>query len=90
MRDRYRLFRRNAVFYVQDNQTGQQTSLRTRDKAEAMRLLSAKNQSATRPELNRGMARVYLSCQSSDMLTRTWKTVMEEVAASYTGNTLKR
>ena len=37
MQDRFKLFRRGAVFYCQDRSTGQQKSLQTRDKAEARR-----------------------------------------------------
>ena len=38
MRDRYRLFRNNArggSYYIQDNVTGKQESLRTKDRSEA-------------------------------------------------------
>ena len=41
---RYRLFRRGwGTFYAFDNITKKQTSLGTRDKDEAQRLLNAKN-----------------------------------------------
>jgi hypothetical protein len=45
MNDRYRLFRRGwGTYYGEDSQTGQQFSLRTRDKAEAYRLVAARNE----------------------------------------------
>jgi len=45
MKSRFILFRRAGVFYSEDTTTGKQTSLRTKDEAEAVVLLNAKNES---------------------------------------------
>lgn len=78
MNNRYRLFRRGCRFYLQDNETRQQTSLRTSDPREAQRLLSARNESVRAPLLNLSLARAYLAAQDPGMASRTWKAVMEE------------
>jgi len=57
MNQRYRLFRRSGVFYCEDSESGQQTSLRTKDKAEALTLLHSKNESVRQPILNMRIAR---------------------------------
>ncbi|MCZ7640443.1 MAG: hypothetical protein M5U12_32935 [Verrucomicrobia bacterium] len=45
MKHRYRLFRRGwGTYYCEDRQTGKQETLRTRDKAEAYRLVAARNE----------------------------------------------
>ena len=44
MRQKYRMFLRGTVHWVQDNTTGKQESLGTRDRAEAKRLFNAKNE----------------------------------------------
>jgi integrase len=77
MQDRFKLFRRGAVFYYQDRSTGQQKSLQTRDKAEARRIIQAKNDTITQPLMNLVMARTYLAAQDPKMITRTWADVME-------------
>jgi hypothetical protein len=46
MKNRNRLYRRKlgGVFYVHDSETGKQETLRTKDKATALRLLHTKNE----------------------------------------------
>ena len=73
------MFRRKGVFYVHDNQSGKQTSLHTRSRADAERLYHAKNESAQGPLLNRDLGRVYLSASDPDATKRTWSAVMEEL-----------
>ena len=55
MKPRYRLYRRGASgrYYAQDGTTNKQESLGTSDKAEAVRLLNAKIESAYHPAFNR-------------------------------------
>ena len=53
------MFRRSRVYYLQDNLTGKQETLRTQIKADAERLLHAKNESAQGPLLSRDLGRVY-------------------------------
>ena len=38
------MYRRGDIYYLQNNSTGEQRSLRTNDKAEAKRILDAENQ----------------------------------------------
>jgi integrase len=73
------MFRRNGVFYVQDNQSGKQESLHTRKRADAERLCHARNEAAQGPLLNRDLGRVYLSASDPDSTKRTWSAVMEEL-----------
>ncbi|MCE7962293.1 MAG: hypothetical protein DYH05_07300 [Acidobacteria bacterium ACB1] len=49
MNQRYILFQRAGVFYCEDRQTGKQCSLRTRDKAEGITLLHARNETVRQP-----------------------------------------
>lgn len=91
MRDRYRIYQRNGgIFYAKDRKTGQSLSLATSDRGRAMRLLAAKNQAAEQPTLNVAMAKVYLSAQSPEFLTRTWADLIELVAKGYEGSTATR
>ena len=61
MKDRYRLFlRRKSVYYAFDNTTKTFQSLKTREKAEGVRLLLALNEAGKQPAMNLGRARVYL------------------------------
>lgn len=78
MKNRFRLFRRGRQFYLQDNETGRQTSLRTSDPREANRLLVARNDSVRAPLLNLSLARAYLAAHDPVMASRTWRAVMEE------------
>jgi len=61
MTSRFILFRRAGVFYSEDTTTRKQTSLRTKDEAEATVLLNAKNESFRQPVLNVQIARAYLT-----------------------------
>jgi hypothetical protein len=88
MRERYRMYqRKGGMFYAKDRKTGQRLSLNTTDKADAKRLLAAKNQATEQPYLNVSMAKVYLSAQSPEFFTRTWGTVLDHLAQSYEGAT---
>lgn len=85
MNQRFILFQRSGVYYCEDRETRKQISLRTRDRAEALTLLQAKNESARQPTLNLQMARVYLSAADPQVATRTWQTVMDEIIRTKTG-----
>ena len=80
MKLRFTLYRRSGVFYCQDNSTGQQTSLRTRDAGEAQTLLNAQNEAHRQPILNLHIARTYLSATDPEIAKRTWQAVMDEMA----------
>lgn len=90
MQDRYWMFQRKGVFYAQDKLSGKQKSLKTRDAAAARRMFSGLNQATEQPQMNLAMAKVYLSCKSDEMLSRTWDDVMKEMEQAYTGPTLVR
>ena len=64
MKTKYTLFRRNGIYYSQDSATGQQKSLRTRDEAEALKLISARNAPAT----NHFARLVILQSEAADLI----------------------
>jgi len=90
MKPRFMLFRRGAVFYCEDTSTRQQTSLRTRDQAEAQTLIHSKNEAFRQPTLNLQIARTYLSATDPEVGKRVWRTVMEEMSKTMSGATLRR
>jgi len=82
MQNRYSYFKRvNGVYYALDLQFQRQTSLKTRNEAQAQRLIAAKNQASDTPQLNRAMAKVYVSATSPELMTRTWMEVMTAYAS---------
>ena len=91
MKQRYRLFRRSwGMFYWIDDTTGKQGSLKTKEPAEAKRLLHAKNETEHLPSFNLKMARVYLQAADPKAVTRTWQYVMDQIVASKQGDTQHR
>ena len=81
MKTKYTLFRRGGVYYSQDRTTGKQTSLRTKDEAEARSLLNARNEAQRQPVLNLHLARAYLTASDPAYFERTWQTVMAQMQA---------
>jgi hypothetical protein len=78
MTQKFRLYRRsNDRFYAEDNAIGKQESLGTSDKAEALRLLLAKNEADQQPAFNAQIARTYLAAGEPALARRTWKEVMD-------------
>ena len=93
MKNRYRSVKvgsRGGTFYCEDTNTGKRNSLRTKDEAEAECLVHAKNEAERQPQLNRRMGMAYLSATDSDVVTRTWRVVMDEIIKDKKGSTLKR
>src|ERR1700733_2447778 len=91
MKLRYRLFlRRKSVYYDFDDTTKTFPSLKTKDKAEANRLLMAMNEAGQQPAMNLSLARVYLRHSAPLVTTRTWQNVLEEIIALKTGPTQAR
>jgi integrase len=83
MLERYRMYRRNGgSYYAKDKITGKAESLGITDKAAAKQLLVARNQAVAQPQLNRSLAKAYLSAKSPELLTRTWADVMEHYVKS--------
>ena len=91
MKLRYRLFlRRKSVYYAFDDQTKTFTSLKTKDKAEANRLLMAMNEAGQQPAMNLSLARVYLRHSDPMVSVRTWQNVLDEIIGLKTGPTQDR
>ena len=79
MKQRFILFRRAGGFYSEDTTTRKQTSLRTKDQAEALTLLHSKNEAHRQPVLNLHIARTYLTASDPAFAQRTWQNVMEQM-----------
>ena len=90
MKPRFILFRRNGTFYYQDNESGKQLSLRTKDEAEAQTLLNAKNESVRQPALNLQLARTYLTAADPKVQKRTWKDALDTLISTKRGATQDR
>ena len=90
MNQRFIMFPRKGIYYCEDKTTGKQTSLRTRDEAEAITLLHAKNESFRQPVLNLQIARTYLTACDPVLSERTWQHVMKQIISTKTDNTLER
>jgi hypothetical protein len=68
------LMRSNAS---KNSTTRKQTSLRTKDEAEAVVLLNAKNESFRQPVLNVQIARAYLTAGDPAFAQRAWQSIIE-------------
>lgn len=90
MKNRFILFQRSGVYYAEDTTTGKQSSLRTRDKADALRLLHVKNEAAHQPAMNLQIAQVYLQHSDPALAARTWQAVMETMISTKSGHNLER
>lgn len=87
MKQKYRLYRRKASgrYYAQVNATGQQESLGTSDRTEALRLICAKNEAEFQPAFNAHLARTYLSAGDPEIAKRDWQWVMDLLVRSKVG-----
>jgi hypothetical protein len=91
MKQAFGLIRRPwGVFYLKNKISGQQTSLKTSDKAEAQRILQAHNESEYQPHFNLSLARVYLNGADPKLATRTWQDVMENIVSKKLDETKHR
>jgi len=79
-----------GVFYLKNKTTGEQTSLKTRDRQEAERLLQAHNDTESQPHFNLALARVYINGADPKLISRTWQEVMEHIAGKKTDETRRR
>lgn len=77
---RYTMLRQESgIYYLQNRKTRRQKSLRTRDEAEARRLLNAYNETGENSaEVNRQIATAYFNAADPEMLKRTWRDVAEQ------------
>lgn len=89
MKNRFRLYRRyeGGMFYLHDSQTGKQTSLGTKDRAEAQRLFNARNESFRQPHINLQIAKAYLAGTDSGVTTRTWRHAFDAIIETKQGST---
>lgn len=92
MKRRFILYRRKrgGVFYLEDTETRKQESLGTKNRAEAMTLLTARNESVRQPQLNLHIARTYLAASDPEATKRTWAVPLEELAKTKQGVTHDR
>ena len=91
MKQEFGLIRRLwGVYYLKNKATGEQTSLKTKDKVEAERLLRAENDAHIQPHFNLALARVYINGADPKLGTRTWQEVMEHIAAKKKDETRRR
>jgi len=90
MKNRFILFQRSGVYYCEDTTTGKQSSLRTKDKADALRLLHVKNEAVHQPAMNLQIAQVYLQHSDPALAMRTWGQVMDQMTGTKTGSNLQR
>jgi hypothetical protein len=95
MRNRYRLFLRDKhaggkTYWCQDYVSGKRESLKTKDKAEAIRLLDLKNQPHHFAGFHVQMARTHLMVSDPQSSTRTWQMVMDAIIKQKTGSTKER
>ena len=67
--------------------TGKQSSLRTKNRTDAERLIHAKNEAVHQPAMNLQIAQVYLQHGDPTLSMRTWQHVMDEMAAIKEGAT---
>jgi hypothetical protein len=84
------MYRRGGIYYCQNNETGKQESLHTGDKAEARRLLNAKNEALKMGTFNLHIARAYMVAVDPQMPNRTWKDVIRYIIDEKTGPNQKR
>lgn len=80
MKIKYRLFKRGNVFYSENALTRKQCSLKTSDEMEAQRLIAAKNEAANNAQFTLAIGQAYLAITDAEILTRTWKEVMDVIA----------
>lgn len=91
MKAPYRLHRRAGGSYsAEDRTTGARTSLGTKNKAEAQKLLQARNEANLQPVFSRELAKVYLQNQDAEFGSRTWGDVARFIDQAYEGATKDR
>ena len=89
---KYRIFKRaSGIWFAQDRVTGKQSSLRTRDESEAVRLLNARNEAIHHPAaINLQLGRTYINACDPKLSTRTWQEVMDSLVSMKHGETRTR
>jgi hypothetical protein len=90
MKQRFYLFKRGPVYYLEDSVTGKQASLKTKDRREAVKLVNAKNEAVEFPHLGTALAKAYLSASDPTLVSRTWNVVIERFCAAGRPSTQSR
>lgn len=90
MKMAFRLYRRGRRYYCEHNDTGQQESLRTCDKAVATRLLNARNEATQMAGLNLQISRAYMTATDPHMPKRTWQEVVDFIIGNKSGPSQRR
>jgi integrase len=92
MKHRFILYRRKrgGMFYLEDTQAKKQESLHTNNRAEALSVLNARNESVRQPQLNLQIAKAYLSGTDSSVATRTWQSALDAIIETKHGSTQDR
>lgn len=84
MKSAYRMFQRKTrgnYFYIQNNLTKEQRSLKTTDEKIAQQLLDAENKACGSAALNMQLGKVYIGHADPKMAARTWKEAMNELSS---------
>ena len=79
---KYRLLKMNSRggrYYAEEIATGLRKSLKTADVKDAEKLLHAMNEAERNPHLNHLIGQAYLSGSDPQILTRTWKNVIDAI-----------
>jgi integrase len=92
MKQRFILYRRKrgGMFYVEDAESRKQESLGTKNRAEALALLNARNEAVRQPPLNLHIARTYLAASDPGAIKRPWRVPLEEIGKNKRGATRAR
>jgi integrase len=90
MKKKYWLCKRKSVYYSFDSETGKRESLQTSDKAEATRILYAKNDATRQSFINISIAKAYLVGADPKLVERTWNCVMQEICGRGKESTRRR
>lgn len=69
---------RSGYYYLENCETGVQESLRTKDKREAAKLLTAANDKRQAADLNLGLAKTYLNHADPTAASRLWDMVIKD------------
>jgi integrase len=81
--DRYRIFKRGRIWYLEHDATGKQTSLHTCDRREAQRILNAQFEAHQNPSANLQIARIYMNVADENYAKRTWGDVFSHIIDGY-------
>ena len=90
MNQRLRLFKRGSVFYAEDSETRRQTSLGTRDRDEALRLIEMRRQSLGNPDFARMLLKTCAGSLDPLLPLRVWQDVMDQMSVRQQGRTRER